>query len=135
MPKSQIERLGRAECLELLKTVPVGRIGITVGALPVILPLNFSLIDGSIVFRTVPGTKLAAATSGAVVAFEVDAYDKDEGSGWSVLVQGVASEIGDGLEKADLAWRIGGPWGVAARADRIVLISAEKVSGSRFRFT
>jgi len=86
-------------CLELLTTVPVGRVGVTVDALPSVLPVNFVVHDGAIVFRTVPGTKLNAATAGMVVAFEADQYGTmEEPAGWSVLIRGVAEEITDPTE-------------------------------------
>jgi uncharacterized protein len=132
VPANQVEVLSRVDCLELFGKVPVGRIGISVGALPVILPVNFALVEEAVVFRAVPGTKLAAATANSVVAFEVDAYEIDGASGWSVLVQGTAAEVIDPTERAALAERIGQPWGVAALADRIISISATKISGRRF---
>ena len=47
------------------------------------------------VFRTDPGSKLDAATAGATVAFEVDADDERDRSGWSVVVRGRAGEVSD----------------------------------------
>ena len=76
------------ECLALLATVPVGRVGVTMNALPVVLPVNFAVLDGDIVFRTVEGTRFHAAAAGTVVAFEVDSYDPDGASGWSVVGSG-----------------------------------------------
>ena len=67
-----LELLTEDEARELLATGHVGRVGLTVGALPAIFPVNYRLIDGAIVFRTSPGSKMSAATTGAVVAFEVD---------------------------------------------------------------
>jgi nitroimidazol reductase NimA-like FMN-containing flavoprotein (pyridoxamine 5'-phosphate oxidase superfamily) len=88
-----IEPLGAAECWSRLRSTDIGRIGLTVGALPVILPVFFGVVDRSIVFRAEPGTTLAAAATGAVVAFEAGEYPSDRGRGWSVMVQGVAREI------------------------------------------
>ena len=51
------------DCLRLLATRRLGRIGITVQALPVMLPVDFRVLDQAIVFRTIPGTKLDAATA------------------------------------------------------------------------
>ena len=65
------------------------------GALPVIFPVNYRFIDGAIVFRTAPGSKLSAAASGAVVAFEVDDYGVLDRSGWSVLAIGQAEVVDD----------------------------------------
>ena len=128
-----MEELTRAQCLELMATVPVGRIGVSVRALPVILPVNFVLVGESIVFRTIPGTKLDAATANAVVAFQVDSYALDGTSGWSVLVQGVSSEITDPkdmLALADIPLRA---WALDDRvATRLVRIESSFISGRRF---
>jgi hypothetical protein len=90
-----LELLTRETAWDLLCGEEVGRVGITLGALPVILPVNFVVIDGAIVFRTAPGSKLSAAASGAVVAFEVDSHDRDRRSGWSVLVVGRSEVVHD----------------------------------------
>jgi nitroimidazol reductase NimA-like FMN-containing flavoprotein (pyridoxamine 5'-phosphate oxidase superfamily) len=87
--------LSRPECVEMLGTVPVGRIALSVGALPVVLPVNFAMLDDDVVIRTVAGSRLEAAATNAVVAFEADQVDPAAKGGWSVLVQGVASEITD----------------------------------------
>jgi nitroimidazol reductase NimA-like FMN-containing flavoprotein (pyridoxamine 5'-phosphate oxidase superfamily) len=65
------------------------------GALPAIFPVNYRVIDGAIVFRTAPGSKLSAAAEGAVVAFEVDDYQLTDRSGWSVLAVGRAEVVDD----------------------------------------
>ena len=93
MVASGVRELSRARCLELLATAIVGRVGVSVRALPVILPVNYLLDGERVIFRTVPGTKLDAAVHRSVVAFEADAHDPDGAWGWSVLIQGVASEI------------------------------------------
>jgi nitroimidazol reductase NimA-like FMN-containing flavoprotein (pyridoxamine 5'-phosphate oxidase superfamily) len=90
-----LELLTDAESLELLGRAEVGRVGVTVGALPAIFPVNFRMFDGAIIFRTGPGSKLAAAVEGAVVAFEVDDSDTASRTGWSVLVVGEAEVIHD----------------------------------------
>src|SRR5690242_8976111 len=86
--------IDEAECQRLLRTVSVGRVGVTIDALPAVLPVNFVVHNGGVLFRTVSGTKLEAATSNAVVAFEADSVDQAEGA-WSVLVRGVAREVTD----------------------------------------
>lgn len=116
-----------------MATVPVGRIGVSIRALPVILRVNFVLKGENIVFRTIPGTKLDTATANAVVAFEVDSYAPDGTSGWSVLVQGVSSEITDPadlLVLADVSLRA---WAFdRGVATRLVRIEPSFVSGRRF---
>jgi uncharacterized protein len=127
-----LEVLSADACLDLLSEAPVGRIGVTVRALPVILPVNFALVDGAIVFRTGAGTSLGAAAANAVVAFEVDAYEADGSSGWSVLVQGKASEVSDPAELEVALAALVEPWGVGGEAERVVRIDTRFVSGRRF---
>jgi len=67
-----LELLTEAEARALLSSGEVGRVGITVGALPAIFPVNYRIVDGRIFFRTAPGSKMSAAAEGTVVAFEVD---------------------------------------------------------------
>jgi nitroimidazol reductase NimA-like FMN-containing flavoprotein (pyridoxamine 5'-phosphate oxidase superfamily) len=86
-----IDPMSAAECHRLLGLHSLGRVGITSGGLPVILPVHYVYDDGVIVFRTGEGTKLRAAVNGDVLAFEVDAYDADSGCGWSVMVLGRAT--------------------------------------------
>jgi len=128
-----LETLDRHECLRLMATASVGRVGVSVRALPAILPVNFALIGTNIVIRTVPGTKLDAAMDRTVVAFEVDSYAQDGAWGWSVLVQGVCSEIADpeGILGPDAerlrAWAFDD--GVA---ERFIRIEVSFVNGRRF---
>jgi nitroimidazol reductase NimA-like FMN-containing flavoprotein (pyridoxamine 5'-phosphate oxidase superfamily) len=97
-----IDPLSEAECRRLLGTQTLGRVGITKGGLPLILPVHYLYDDGVIVFRTGAGTKLRAAEGGDVLAFEVDTYDYKSGRGWSVLVLGRASVVTTAHEAEDL---------------------------------
>ena len=90
-----LELLSEAEAFRLLAHAEVGRVGFTLGALPAILPVNYRLVDGCVVFRSSPGSKLSAAMRGAVVAFEVDDYHAADRSGWSVLVVGQSEVVHD----------------------------------------
>jgi nitroimidazol reductase NimA-like FMN-containing flavoprotein (pyridoxamine 5'-phosphate oxidase superfamily) len=131
-----MQRLDRATCLELLATVPMARIGISVAALPVILPVNIALShppggrEPVIVIRSGAGSKLSAATSRTVVAVEADHYDPAAHTGWSVLVQG-ESRILDGTD--DLGWASAlslRSWALPA-ADCFIAVSIDLVSGRR----
>jgi uncharacterized protein len=55
----------------------------------------FALDDGDIIIRADHSGKLAAATRGAVVAFEADSLDPVCRSGWSVTVVGQSNEVTD----------------------------------------
>jgi uncharacterized protein len=131
--RGHVEDLPRDICLDLLRSASVGRLGVTVRALPAILPVNYVVFGDDIIVRTVPGSKLDAATAQAVVAFEVDDFDKDGSWGWSVLVQGVAHEVTDRTEQAALRSLRIRPWAYPdGEAYRFLRISTELISGRRF---
>ena len=124
-----LELLAEEDCFELLAAHHVGRVAVTVSALPAVFPVNYALMDGAIVFRTGEGTKLQAALRNAVVAFEIDEFDGFGHGGWSVLAVGMADELtGTALERArELPLR---PWADGER-DRYVRIVPELLSGRR----
>jgi nitroimidazol reductase NimA-like FMN-containing flavoprotein (pyridoxamine 5'-phosphate oxidase superfamily) len=130
----RLEELSETDCLTLLRTVPVGRVAVSVDALPVILPVNFVLDGTEVLFRTVPGTKLQAAVARVVVAFEADDYDTASGEGWSVLVRGVADEITDPGRKSEAnrlvprSWAFGG-----GEADHLIRVPVTVITGRRLR--
>jgi nitroimidazol reductase NimA-like FMN-containing flavoprotein (pyridoxamine 5'-phosphate oxidase superfamily) len=128
--RNGLEVLDRDECMRLLKTATLGRIGLTTGALPTVLPVNFRVIGDEIVVRTSRGSKLEAATDNAVVAFEVDDFDSMDHTGWSVVVTGVADAV---TSKADIERLRSVPIGRWAPScdDGLVTISTELVSGRR----
>lgn len=129
-PPQHLAELSRSDCLALLQQATFGRVGVSIGALPVILPVFLTAIDGAVVFRTVPGTKLSAAVAGAVVAVEVDEYDEATGAGWSVLIRGVANQVMDS-ERAEVARsRLPTTW-IGAVPERLVEVSADVVTGRR----
>jgi nitroimidazol reductase NimA-like FMN-containing flavoprotein (pyridoxamine 5'-phosphate oxidase superfamily) len=122
--------LGEDQCRELLGRGTVGRVGVTVGGLPMILPVNYGWVDGDILFRTGDGTKLKAAVDHAVIAFEIDAYDADRRVGWSVLAIGRAYEILD-PDAVDAAESLGlAPWANGNR-HHWVRMRPELISGRR----
>ncbi len=95
--QSGMEIIPLTQCLGLLASQPVGRLAFVAGDQPMVLPVNYALYGGVIVFRTGEGSKLEAA-AGAKVAFEADAIDVARHTGWSVVVQGTAEEITDDHE-------------------------------------
>ena len=127
---TMLQQLSRDECLRLVVQVPLGRIVYTRQALPAVELVNFTLDDGEIVIRTDSGGKLAAATRGAVVAFEADNVDVATHFGWSVTIVGYSRAVTDGadlrhLEKAGLS-----PW-APGKHDHFIRISPEIVNGRR----
>jgi len=119
-------------CLDLLGGQTVGRLAVAIRELPDIFPLNYVVDDGSIVFRTAEGTKLAAAVLGRGVAFEVDGVDESAGEAWSVVVKGRAIEIEAMYELLDALDLPLFPW-QAAPKHRFVRIVPEETTGRRFR--
>ena len=95
---SSLQHLSQGECLRLMALVPVGRIIYTRQALPAVELVNFALDHGDIIIRTDRSGKLAAATAGAVVAFETDSLDPSSQAGWSVTVIGHSHEVTDADE-------------------------------------
>jgi len=102
-----ITEIAYRECVELLRSQSVGHLGVVVRGRPEIFPVNYALdSSGSVVLRTAVGTKLVAAVNHHVV-FEVDRFDTDMRSGWSVVVHGVAQQTGSVAEgdRPLVSWR------------------------------
>lgn len=93
-----VEHLSSDECWRLLSLHPVGRIGVLVNSAPEIYPVNHVVDEGTIVFRTDPGSKLHGIDRSPSVCFEADSLSLDDRTGWSVLVKGRATEIDDAEE-------------------------------------
>ena len=130
LDRNGLEVLERPECLRLLGQTSLGRIAITSGALPVILPVNFLLVDEHIFVRTGRGTKLDAATRQAVVAFETDAIDPFDHTGWSVMATGIARDA-HAAELAITLPHLPARWAPARVEERLVAISVDVISGRR----
>jgi nitroimidazol reductase NimA-like FMN-containing flavoprotein (pyridoxamine 5'-phosphate oxidase superfamily) len=94
-----IEELDENECLELIAPGGIGRIAYTSRFGPVVLPVNYELRGGAIVFRTAEhgplDDDLRTGISGAdyKVAFEIDEIEPAAHRGWSVLIQGPAHHM------------------------------------------
>lgn len=127
----RLEVLSEAECMSLLASNNIGRIGFTDRALPSIALVNYVLHDGTIVFRSLGGSKLAAALRHDVVAFEVDSIDPTTGSGWSVVVVGEARPVINRAEADLLALLPLNTWVAEPRPEAIVRIELTVVSGRR----
>lgn len=128
-----LELLDEGECRRRLASGRLGRVGVSIGSLPAILPVDYRMVGDAIVFRTGPGAKLNAAVNGQVVAFEVEGgLDPVYREGWSVLVVGKAEEVRDPAELADLAdlALLPQPWADGPRP-HVVRIPVEFVSGRR----
>jgi nitroimidazol reductase NimA-like FMN-containing flavoprotein (pyridoxamine 5'-phosphate oxidase superfamily) len=130
---AELESLGRAECLELLALVRVGRLGLIVDGRPEILPVNYILDGDSVLFRTSESSVLNGASL-SQVAFEVDHIDESARSGWSVMVHGRADDIGNAIDPTSerlrqltlITWAPGG-------RHRWFVVRPETITGRRLR--
>ena len=82
------DAISEQECWYLLATTSVGRLALSVRALPVILPVQYYLDDHDIAaclgHRELPERSL----DDAITAFAADSIDPSTRAGWSVEVQG-----------------------------------------------
>ena len=90
-----LEEIPYDDCLQLLRVLPVGRISVVVDTHPVVLPINYRLVETSgrawIAIRTRAGSVIDRARSNA--AFEIDGIGSADRQGWSVLVQGTLHHV------------------------------------------
>ena len=127
---ADLEVLSTEECLALAATMPIGRIVFTDQALPAVQPVNFIIDDGNVIIRTTQGSKLAAATRNAIVAFEIDEVDPRFRAGWSVTMVGRAQAVRDPDETARLTRLPLHTWAPGTR-DRFIRIRPQHINGRR----
>ena len=126
----EIEELDAASCLELLAGCTIGRLAVRDGDGADIFPVNFSLHDGDVYFRTAPGTKLMRLTAAPAVAFEADGHGPR--NSWSVVIKGRAVRLNrddeiaaSGINQAPSAF--------PTDKFNYVRIRPEQLTGRRFR--
>lgn len=115
----------------LLSTHGVGRVAVTApDGHPAVVPVNYEVVDGAIVFRTRPGS-LPAAAAGNEVALQVDHVDEAMSRGWSVLAVGPATTVSDPDAVRNLARRAHTePWAGGTR-DEWVSVRPTRLTGKR----
>jgi nitroimidazol reductase NimA-like FMN-containing flavoprotein (pyridoxamine 5'-phosphate oxidase superfamily) len=89
------EVLDDRECLEFLGSESVGHLGLTAGALPLVVPIRYRLVGDSLIFATEEGAKLNSARRNAVACLEIDRSDPSTGTSWTVLATGRLREVPD----------------------------------------
>jgi hypothetical protein len=82
--------LDAEECWELLAQASVGRIALSIKALPTILPVQYYLAGRTLAICLGQHGSPKESVDETVVAFAADAVDGSSQSGWTVQVQGVA---------------------------------------------
>lgn len=117
------------DCIRLLTSVPVGRIGFQADGEVVVLPVNH-IVDGqTVAFRTASGSKLSAAEGQNQVVFEADDYDPGRRTGWSVVVKGLAEMVYEDAEVEALNRRGVDPWADGADRPFWIRVRPASVSG------
>ena len=122
------------ECLALLEVTEVGRLAFIDGDELTVLPVNYRLVEGAIVYRTGFGHVLDTLSTGPRVAFEIDGMDPQTWTGWSVLVRGRAEEVADVAELEQLRESPPRPWAPGTR-EHYVRILPSHITGRRITRT
>lgn len=119
-----------ADCLSALHSRDVGRVALATNSGPRIVPVNYGLIDESIVFRTSPYSELAQNAVDMELAFEVDDLDFTRHTGWSVVAYGKGARVDD--EELRRVQRLADPepWAMGQR-NFYVKIAWRQLSGRR----
>lgn len=120
--------LSPAECRSLLAGESIGRIAVTRSGIPHVVPVNYAVVDGAVVFRTVSGDDLGAVGPGEPVSFEADGFHHAPRMGWSVTVSGRTALVTDEGELERVRGRLDG-W-AAPSTGATVRILPDLVSGS-----
>ncbi len=126
-----LEILDWNECLRLVAGEEIGRLGVIDGYHPTIFPVNFALDGERVVFRTDIGTKTRSL--GQDVCFEVDNFDRETKTGWSVVIKGQLDEAME-FDRPELVDRIRSlaiaPWAGGAK-EHWMWIRPVSVTGRR----
>ncbi|GAA4097362.1 MULTISPECIES: pyridoxamine 5'-phosphate oxidase family protein [Actinomadura] len=128
-----LEELDREECLRLIAPGGVGRVAFNDGEGPAVIPVNYVVDDGTVVFRTDLTGRLSQALRTALkgaqvrIAFEVDRIDEVRHEGWSVMLRGGARQLSD--DECVTAAPVE-PWPGGERGAHIRMVPSE-ISGRR----
>jgi uncharacterized protein len=118
------------ECQQRLETGAIGRVAMLVRGEPVILPVNYRYVDGCVIFRSAAGEKSDTATMRQPMSFEIDEWDLQTQSGWSVLVKGTADLMEDGDPMAAAAASLR-PWATAGQRNIWIRVVPNEITGRR----
>jgi nitroimidazol reductase NimA-like FMN-containing flavoprotein (pyridoxamine 5'-phosphate oxidase superfamily) len=103
-------------CRQLLDAGVMGRVALCTANGPHIVPVNYSVVDGFVVFKTSPYSVLGTSGRNSLLAFEIDQVDYERRHSWSVVVRGRAQWIDDSAAIAvvEAAWPPR-PWPAGSR--------------------
>jgi nitroimidazol reductase NimA-like FMN-containing flavoprotein (pyridoxamine 5'-phosphate oxidase superfamily) len=135
---AKLEILDEAECVRLISPGGIGRLVFAGRFDLTVLPVNYVLHDGAILFRTVEAGSTDDDLRTGIehaeyrVAFEVDEIDIESHEGWSVLVQGPAHHLDDPGEQADAIAAGVESWAGGER-EHFIEITPARITGRRIR--
>jgi nitroimidazol reductase NimA-like FMN-containing flavoprotein (pyridoxamine 5'-phosphate oxidase superfamily) len=133
-----MEKLDEAECLRLVAGSVIGRIAYVGQYDMTILPVNYRLVDGAVLFRTAQDSltgedlRTGIAHADYKVAFEVDRFDETVREGWSVLIWGPAHHLDSEAERATALAAGVDSW-PAGEKDHFIRITPARITGRRIR--
>lgn len=119
------------ECWRYLRSSSVGRLAVVGSTGPEIFPVNYLPEDGTLMFRTGPGTKLDAVLEGGPVALEADGLNKYGTIAWSVVVKGRPEAVAESGDEDEAVGQLVHAWEPGAK-DQLVRITPTDVSGRQF---
>ncbi|WP_103503452.1 MULTISPECIES: pyridoxamine 5'-phosphate oxidase family protein [Streptomyces] len=129
-PRARLVVMGDDECRMHLSGHGIGRVAVESPEGLSIVPVNYTVIAGDVVFRTAPRSALSAV-AGTRATFEVDQVDEAMSSGWTVLVRGPARVVTDDDEIAALDREaFSKPWAGGQR-DLWIALAPTVISGRR----
>jgi len=124
--RGTLAELTAEECFELLRSQPVGRLGVAnEEGPPLIVPVNYLVNGEAIVFRSDPGLKLRLLRR-SPVSFQVDFVDPFHRTGWSVLAHGTGYEASH-WETDHLALE---PWAEGTKGQWVRIV-VDSITGRR----
>jgi nitroimidazol reductase NimA-like FMN-containing flavoprotein (pyridoxamine 5'-phosphate oxidase superfamily) len=136
--EATLKTLDEAECLQLISPGGIGRIAYSGMFGQTVLPVNYRLHQGTILFRTSQDGPLnedlrtGIAHAEYNVAFEIDDFDAAAREGWSVLIRGAAHHVDSDAERASVAQAGVEPWPAGPR-EHFIRITPTYISGRRIR--
>lgn len=102
-------------CERLIRKGVVGRVALCAADGPHIVPLNYAILDGFVVFRTSPYSVLGTFGRNSLLAFEVDHIDPDKKYSWSIVVRGRCQWVDDSETIASIEASGSAPWASGSR--------------------
>lgn len=127
-----VRNLSPEDAWDRARSMVVGRVAFGGGDRVELFPVNYLVDRGTVLFRTAPGTKLAASMGRLAVAFEVDGYEADSNEAWSVVVHGTLEPVLNTSEIVDAVALPLFPWQSGEKAFFVRIVPAE-VTGRQFR--